>query len=367
MRPASFVHVTMAWSLNVEKPMSHRVACLGAAVTLTLVQLLTLVSFTRASFEGACTSNDDCTQRTRGTWCRVQKGRCASCIFGDACGANGSSAAWIASLPSPDSPMQQALFDGNFIKDEYETMCEACMDSRGKYTTSNEVEYNHVSFMKWRDWMSLALVSLIIAIFLARELVSIKRCEALLRHGGKRGAGAGWRAMLWFVCALRQFAILLQLGASVVVLIYAHGGDIFSVCVNAVATLFLLELDEALFFHGLPERARAWVEEHGALLVSEREARVLDWSRVAYVVAFAVGIPASCATRLAYPADGWQDWVSHTLYPMMGLTCVASFVAEPAALGGGAGAMCERFGCLLLRFLSAMVTLYLLLSFSGRL
>ena len=135
-------------------------------------------------------------------------------------------------------PMQQALFDGNFIKDEYETMCEACMDSRGKYTTSNEVEYNHVSFMKWRDWMSLALVSLIIAIFLARELelVSIKRCEALLRHGGKRGAGAGWRAMLWFVCALRQFAILLQLGASVVVLIYAHGGDIFSVCVNAVAT-----------------------------------------------------------------------------------------------------------------------------------
>ena len=238
MRPASFVHVTMAWSLNVEKPMSHRVACLGAAVTLTLVQLLTLVSFTRASFEGACTSNDDCTQRTRGTWCRVQKGRCASCIFGDACGANGSSAAWIASLPSPDSPMQQALFDGNFIKDEYETMCEACMDSRGKYTTSNEVEYNHVSFMKWRDWMSLALVSLIIAIFLARELelVSIKRCEALLRHGGKRGAGAGWRAMLWFVCALRQFAILLQLGASVVVLIYAHGGDIFSVCVNAVAT-----------------------------------------------------------------------------------------------------------------------------------
>ena len=136
---------------------------------------------------------------------------------------------------------------------------------------------------------------------------------------------------------------------------------------NAVATLFLLELDEALYFHGLPECTRAWCEEHGALIVSEREARVLDWSRVAYVVAFAVGIPASCATRLAYPADGWQDWVSNTLFLMMGLTCVASFVVEPTALGGGAGAMCERFGCLLLRFLSAMVTLYLLLSFSGRL
>ena len=107
--------------------------------------------------------------------------------------------------------MQQALFHG-LIEDEYETMCEACMDLRGKYTTSNKVAYNHVSFMKWRDWMSLVHVSLIIAIFLARELVSIKRCEALLRHGGKRGAGAGWRAMLWFVCALRQFAILAAAG-----------------------------------------------------------------------------------------------------------------------------------------------------------
>ena len=196
--PSTFRHTAAAVALDPELPLVHRLVSAAASLAMTLVQLILLVSVSRANWEAACMTNNDC---MRGTFCRPSRGRCIACghDFGGSCDLNMTAALWIVSLPEPSTPLQATMLD--VAEGDYEYMCAGCVNpSNGRYIWANEIERNHVAFMQWRDWLALSFASLIMALFAAHELHEIKLGDALVRERTiSRGAalGLGWRGLFW--------------------------------------------------------------------------------------------------------------------------------------------------------------------------
>ena len=357
--PTTIRHAASFIALDVKLPPLLRLASVAATVLITVVQLLLLVSVTKGNYNRPCLSNADCTDATRGTWCVVRREKCDPCYFGaGACAANVTAAMWIASLPEADTAAEQEM--EGMKTDDHEGMCAACMNDQGLYIGYNLVQFNNVAFMKWRDWLALAFASLMIGAFAAHEVCNIKLCEAVIRQAPtteEHKAGIGWKIALWLVNAIRQFCVVNQLGVTVVVLVYAQGGDVRNIALNSVGAIFVMEVDEVIWAHILPDQARAWCEQTATVDVCERTERVLKWSRVGYVAALAIGIPVSTATRLLFPADGWEDWVGRTLYPTVGLQLLAALLLEPAAWGGTIGEVCRRLGEQLARIILSLIAM----------
>ena len=357
--PTTIRHAASCIALDVKLPLLLRLASVAATVLITVVQLLLLVSVTRGNYERPCLSNADCMGATRGTWCQVRREECNACNFdAGACAANVTAAMWIASLPEAATPNKdRGMLDVQM--DDHEDMCAACMNDQGLYLGYNLVQFNNVAFMKWRDWLALAFASLMIGAFAAHEVCNIKLCEAALRQAPttEHKAGAVWKIALWLVNAVRQFCVVTQLGATVVVLVYAQGGDVRNIALNSVGAIFVMEVDEVIWAHILPDQARAWCERIATVDVCERTERVLKWSRVGYVAALAIGIPVSTATRLLFPANGWEDWVGRTLYPMVVLQLLAALLLEPAAWGGTTGEVCRRLAEQLARIVLSLIAM----------
>ena len=369
--PTTIRHAASCIALDVKLPLLLRLASVAATVLITVVQLLLLVSVTRGNYERPCLSNADCMGATRGTWCQVRREECNACNFdAGACAANVTAAMWIASLPEAATPNKdRGMLDVQM--DDHEDMCAACMNDQGLYLGYNLVQFNNVAFMKWRDWLALAFASLMIGAFAAHEVCNIKLCEAVIRQAPtteEHKAGVGWKIALWLANAIRQFCVLPQLGATVVVLVYAQGGDVRNIALNSVGAIFVMEVDDVIWAHVLPDQARAWceriTERTASVGVHKRTERVLKWSRVGYVAALAIGIPVSTATRLLYPAYGSFDWVARTLGPMIGLQFLAALLLEPAAWGGTTGEVCQRLGGQLARVMFGVVVTFLVISYS---
>ena len=69
-------------------------------------------------------------------------------------------------------------------------------------------------------------------------------------------------------------------------LVLNDGGRVRDVCLNTVAVLFLLEVDNLAFLHGLSERARMEAEDNaGARKVTDAELRTMDAVKIVCVVA----------------------------------------------------------------------------------
>ena len=68
-------------------------------------------------------------------------------------------------------------------------------------------------------------------------------------------------------------------------LVLSDGGRVRDVCLNTVAVLFLLEVDNLAFLHGLSERVRMEAEENaGARQVTDDELRTMDAVKIVCVV-----------------------------------------------------------------------------------
>ena len=93
----------------------------------------------------------------------------------------------------------------------------------------------------------------------------------LRRPTGPNGPESpGWvRAVLFILIALRQYAFLPMVTHIVAMLVMHRGSDAISICFNALAVLFLLDIDTALFQFWVPERVREHMEEFGAPTIRE--------------------------------------------------------------------------------------------------
>ena len=75
-----------------------------------------------------------------------------------------------------------------------------------------------------------------------------------------------------------------------------RGGDPVSICMNTVAILFLLDVDNQCYSYGLPDHIRAEVEEHGRVVLDEADVKFMSKTKTMYIFVLAVLMPWSVAT-----------------------------------------------------------------------
>lgn len=241
---AKAVGAQRAWSL-----------LLGGAL-MVVGQCLAAVGVFVGTINQSCASSDQC---QAGSYCHV--GGSNRCLF---CGSD-------APLPGTDngSPTQQAWSLGtsfhnktllaavcaapaerepwagnSFPATAVASWCETCVHSID-YTV-DQVSFNtlvarNVAAMGPYDWVSLAFAATVVALAAVGELKDIELCEVARHHAGEK-IPRNVRTALQLLAALRRWTFLPALVSIVPVLVMVMGGDALSVCLNAVAILFLTEI-----------------------------------------------------------------------------------------------------------------------------
>ena len=143
--------------------------------------------------------------------------------------------------------------DGNVINwavEDQVSWCESCLFADGTVDTmyaGDNIEGN-VEAMTIFDFITLVLASLVSGLSVCGELRDIELCKESIRQASASATlGTKWRTALSLLHGVRRWALLPLLVLTPAMLAMVLGGDAQSVCFNAVALLFLLELDNALY------------------------------------------------------------------------------------------------------------------------
>ena len=128
---------------------------------------------------------------------------------------------------------------------------------------------------------------LVVAFAVFSEMRDAMLCEIALREISKRReVPCSWKLAIGGLSFARYYVFLPYVVYSVMSLVLSDGGRVRDVCLNTVAVLFLLEVDNLAFLHGLSERARMEAEDNaGARQVTDAELRTMDAVKIVCVVA----------------------------------------------------------------------------------
>ena len=225
----------------------RRYGLLIASVVIVFLQCFVATGLSLGVTMSTCSEHADC---SRGTFC--DEGLCDWCEwdYRECCATN-----------STDTCTRK---EGGGVlggKDR-EGMCAHCTTSKG-YEAFHDVVIDRVDSMLLQDWFALLLASLVVAFAVFAEIRDAMLCNIALRDISKRReVPRGWRYAIRGLNFARYFLLLPSIVMSVVALVHNDGGAVKHVCLNTVAVLFLLEIDNMAFSHGLGERTRMEAEEH---------------------------------------------------------------------------------------------------------
>ena len=131
---------------------------------------------------------------------------------------------------------------------------------------------------------------------------------------------------------LRLFGFLPIISGSVNKLVQIRGGSALAICLNTVAVLFLVELDNLAFSHGLRENMRVEAEEFGRISVTDDDSRLIDVIKLVCMLT----VPASIIGSVALGGDIFASLPGAISLPMQLVVMVQSVLRAPAGKCAGA-------------------------------
>ena len=184
-----------------------------------------------------------------GFFCSSSTGNCDPCKWPatpnkqfatfDFCGADGTSA-W-ADFYAGSAP-------GGYTRDENERVaqCSGCYTSTERYLQSWAAPQLYYQSMEWMDHLMLVMATFVVAFGFMDEMRDIKSVTFRVRDapsGQSASGGSGWKVVMLVHTAVRQLVFLPVLVSSIPLFILRMGSDALSICLNTVAVLFLLDID----------------------------------------------------------------------------------------------------------------------------
>ena len=206
-----------------------------------------------------------------------------------------------------------------------------------------------------QDWFALFLASLVVAFGVFAEIRDGMLMEIALREISKRReVPRGWRFAIHGLNFARYFILFPNILFSVMSLVHDNGGRVRDICLNTVAVLFLLEVDNLAFLHGLSERARMEAEESAGAHehVTEHDLQSMDAVKLACVLAIPSAVFIGvCGVYAKNLGEGETDNLLLMFTPVPSVVVV--FV-QGAKANGRRGA-CRGIGWGLLGYLSYFI------------
>ena len=147
----------------------------------------------------------------------------------------------------------------------------------------------------------------------------------------------------------------------------SYGSGSFQICLNALALLFLVEVDDQIFSQLLPERMRKKIEEFGGFTLTPRQERDLFFSKVSHVVVITMGIAFGTGTQFGmgmsrFIYNSWVAFLSATLF-MASMIEVYSF--RDASTWLMLRALAILLGKFVVALLAATIVVWVFIGFSA--
>ena len=282
--PHSF-HQTMIYYglVRQDTPPRRKYGLLAASIGIVFLQCYVASGLSVGVSMSTCRDNQDCGE---GTYCEL--GVCESCEseFKHCCHTNSTEScpAWAEKVKEP--------------------MCANCVTDRG-FESFGVVAKDRIDSMKFQDWVTLCLASLVVAFAVFAEIRDAVLCEIALRAISKRReVPRGWRFAIGGLNFARYYIFLPNVVLSVAELVLNDGGNVKNVCLNTVAVLFLLEVDNMAFLHGLGERTRMEAEEHAGAHVTDDDLKTINAVKLVCVLT----IPGVVLAGLLLGPHAWAKY-----------------------------------------------------------
>ena len=329
--PTSFHQATIYYGLErQDTPPRRKYGLLAASIGIVFLQCLVATGLGQGVTLSTCSEHIDC---SRGTFC--DEGICDWCYldYKPCCRTNSTRTCAASAAPSGA---------------EMESMCAACTTSKG-WEAFQDVVKERVDSMLVQDWITLLLASFVISFAVFAEIRDVLLCEIALREISKRReVPRGWRFAIRGLNYARYFLLLPYVILSVMSLVHEDGGRVKYVCLNTVAVLFLLEVDNMAFLHGLGERTRMEAEQyaHSGARVTEDDLQLMGVVKLVCVVL----IP--CTVLVGVCGHSWvpdePDVLTLVLAPLPSIVVV--FVQRVIASRSKLKGSCSGFGWAILNF-----------------
>ena len=300
--PTSFHQATIYFGLRDDTPPRRKYGLLAISVGIVFLQCFVATGFAVATVHSSCSVNSEC---GRGLYCAW--GNCNDCYDElEVCCQTNSTECY-----------------SNEVEKVKEDMCSACMTDGGFETIEN-VRKERIHSMMAQDWITLTLASIVVAFAVFGEIRDAMLCDVTLRDIAKRRkVPCGWRLSFGALNHMRLFVFLPNIVSSIVGLILAEGGNIKEICLNTVAVLFLVEIDNLSFLFGLGEESRMEAEQHCRVSVGARDLRSIDIIKALCIITIPLAILV-----LVHQTNYWDAAFLYAPMPMLLVAVVQSLEAS---------------------------------------
>jgi len=96
---------------------------------------------------------------------------------------------------------------------------------------------------------------------------------------------------------------------SAVKLLWQNGGNSVGICLNTIAILFVLEMDDFMFSHFLPENLRLEVEEKGQVKATQVDNYIIDSTKLIYIVLIPIMVSLNISDYSSLAGQGGTPYV----------------------------------------------------------
>ena len=320
--PTSFHQSTIYYGLGRQTPAWRKYGFLAASIGIVFLQCFVATGLSFGVGTSTCSEQSDC---SRGNFC--DEGLCSGCSewHKSCCLPNATATCSIDKEQGENREMNEKDREG---------MCNTCVSDKG-FETNHDVIREGVHAMFIQDWFALFLASLVVAFAVFAEIRDGMLMEIALREISKRReVPRGWRFAIHGLNFARYFILFPKILFSVMMLVHDNGGRVRDICLNTVAVLFLLEVDNLAFLHGLGERTRMEAEEHAGAheQVTELDLESMDAVKFVCVLTIPCAIVGGvCGAYARNLADGETDNICFMLAPLPSMLVV--FVQRVKANG----------------------------------
>ena len=115
-----------------------------------------------------------------------------------------------------------------------------------------------------------------VGLSIASEIQDIKLCQFVVQQRGSADEVPGWaRSGLFVLAAARQFGLVLVVLLAIASLVTWRGSDAISVCFNAIAILFIMDVDNLVFRHFVSDATQTEMLAVGGPEIADTEGRIL--------------------------------------------------------------------------------------------
>ena len=260
--PTNFHHAAVYYTLSPKSTWRQHVRYLTYSAGMVFLQAFAVLAVNvSVAFPGCSTLQPGC---QTGFYCYVDKGICMMCLGPESSGlweatAGGYHDSYYASGLCAGSYDYTAEFEAklqaaNLDKSQNQQRgiwCDSCTEAQsGEFYDIYKVLDDTYRAIGFKEWTTLILSFAVVAATIAKEFHDIMTTEKFADQIMPVDADNElklWRGVIFVLSVIRQHIVIPLLIDASVQLVQYRGADALNICMNTVAILFLLDIDNVVF------------------------------------------------------------------------------------------------------------------------